>query len=524
MGDRFSAFADEYTATIALDDSLSPEDQRELLGDLTEAYSQTINRVKRLVSAKQDVLSFAQLVDRQFKDPPHVRMLAEHLREVEKYVETKGEKGIGRLIVSMPPRHGKTLTVSKRWPAYLLGRHRDWGIAEVSYGASLAEDASRAVRAVIRDIPEYRLIFPETSLSDESSAVNRWALAGRHPDNPNFVAAGVGGPVTGRGFEVIIVDDPIKGRREAESPTVRANLHSWFDGTLYTRLEPGGAIVIIQTRWHEDDLVGYLLDKDDGDDWTVLNLPAIAEEALPDGRPAIDPLGREPGEALWPARWPLKTLLQIKRVLGPYDWESQFQGHPKPPGGSKIQREWFQTIQPQDVPKGLNWTRYWDLAISSKEGSSYTASARLAYDQDGNLYVGGMIRGRWEWPQQKRIIKQTMLTERVLGVEHGIEKALHGTAAVQDFRTDKDLIGVAFRGVDVEGDKLTRALPWIAQAADGSVHLIEGPWVSLFLDEAAAFTGHNDLYDDQIDTLSGGVAMQGGGGDAVETSENPFYD
>jgi predicted phage terminase large subunit-like protein len=418
------------------------------------------------------------------------------------------------------------MTVGKRWPAFLLGRHEAWRIAMVSYGSDLSEDSSRAVRSLIRDEPLYKQLFPDAELSPESHAVQRWSLAGRSADDPSFVAVGVGGPLTGRGFHVIIVDDPIKGRQEAESETVREGLKAFWRGTLRTRLEPGGAIVIIQTRWHEDDLVGFLLDQEatgEGENWDILNLPALAETKDARGKKIRDPLGRKSSQALWPSRFNRAILLAVKKALGSYDWESQYQGHPKPPAGSKIMREWFKIIAPDEVKKDLRWVRYWDLAISTKEGSSYTASGRLAFDGDGNLYIAAMIRGRWEWPQQRRVIKTTMLAEKALGVIHGVEKALHGTAAVQDLRRDKTLKGVAFKGVEVLVDKLTRALPWIAIAEGGQVYLVAGPWVPDFLDEAAAFTGKNDKYNDQIDTVSGGVALLDQYGDKLQAGKNPFY-
>lgn len=478
------------------------------------------------VRAASELLAFCEHVDKKYQSAAHLKLIEKALAQVERYVMTKGTEGNGRLIITMPPRHGKTQTVGKRWPAFLLGRHQDWRIAMVSYGADLGEDSSRAVRALIRDEPLYKQLFPDVELSPESHAVQRWSLAGHSPDDPSFVAVGVGGPLTGRGFHVIVVDDPIKGRGEAESETIRENLKTFWKGTLRTRLEPGGAIVIIQTRWHEDDLVGWLLSQKDtgeGEDWTVLNLPALAETKDVHGKKIKDALGRKSGEALWPERFNRAILLAIGKALGSYDWESQYQGHPKPPAGSKILREWFKIIAPDQVPKGLLWARYWDLAISTKEGSSYTASVRVAADDNGNIYIASMIRGRWEWPQQRRVMKTTMLAEVPLGVIHGVEKALHGTAAVQDLRKERGMKGVAFKGVDVLVDKLTRALPWIAMAESGIVYLVAGAWVSDFLDEAAAFTGKNDKYDDQVDAVSGGVALLAQYGDKLKASKNPFY-
>lgn len=511
----------------SLIDELDQCDREQQAANLLLRAAQMQREAATRISASQDLMEFCEYVDDLYRRAPHLELIANALAEVEKFVQSGGTEGTGRLLISMPPRHGKTTTVAKRWPAYLLGRHSDWRMALVSYGAELSEDASRAVRSLLRDEPRYHHVFPNTVLSDESRAINRWSVAGRSPDNPSVVAVGVGGPLTGRGFQVIIIDDPIKNRQDAESEVMRKGLKDWYRGTLRTRLEPGGAIVIIMTRWHEDDLVGWLESQQkigEGEDWTVLNLPALAEEKDSHGNKIDDPLGRKDGDALWHERYPRAILTETKRALGSYDWESQYQGHPKPPAGSKIMRDWFKTIEADEVPKGLVWVRYWDLAISTKPGSSYTASSRVAFDEEGNMYVASMIRGHWEWPTQRKIMKETMKAEAALGVLHGVESALHGTAAVQQFRREKDLRGIPMKGVDVHVDKLTRALNWIALAEDGKVILVRGAWVSDFLDEAAAFTGKNDLYDDQVDTVSGGDALyRRYYGDRLKTGKNPFY-
>lgn len=525
---RFSIALQEIAARAEEPEELSDEERKTLASELLIQHAELLEEVGRRQTAQDHPIEFSLFVDPDYVETDHLRVIGDHLQEVRKYIETKGEEGIGRLIITVPPRHGKTLTVSQRWPAQLLGLHNDWRIALVSYGADLATDASRALRAVIRDLPEFRILFPHTTLSEESTAVQRWALAGRSINAPAVVAVGVGGPLVGRGFHLIVIDDPLKGRVEAESEAERSKLKLWYRGTLRTRLEPGGAIVIIQTRWHEDDLVGYLLDfeeEEGGEEWTVLNLPAIAEETDEEGTPILDPLGRAPGEALWPERYDSDDLALTRRALGPYDWSSQYQGRPSPAEGAKIRRDWLQTVDVDEVPKGLQWVRYWDLAISTKDTASYTASARCAFDQDGNLYISGMMRGRWEWPEQRAIIKAVFLAEKALGVHHGIEKALHGTAAVQGFRKDEELQGVSFEGIEVQLDKLTRALPWIALAADGMVYMVRGPWIRDFVSEAVAFTGHKDKHDDQIDAVSGAVKMLAQYSDVenLVISRNPLF-
>jgi predicted phage terminase large subunit-like protein len=470
-------------------------------------------KVLRRKAARSRLIDFCRFVDPAYSAAPHLVHLSEKLQEVERYVDTNGQAGVGRLLVNMPPRHGKSETASKRFPAFVLGRHPDWHIGLVAYNDGFAEDFSRANRELIGTSPEYRALFPESGIHPASGAVSRWSLANGDIDNPNLVATGIGGSLTGRGFQVLIIDDPVKNRAEAESKTYREHLHNAYKGTLRTRLEPGGAVIIICTRWHEDDLPGWLLlqhDQGEGEPWTVVNFPAIAEEH--------DVLGRGPGQALWPERFSPQVLAATRLAIGSYEFEAQYQQHPKPPEGGKIRRDWFNVIDQlparfQPGPKGeppaerLYWYRYWDLAATARTTSDYTASCRLAFDKDGNLYIADMLRQRIEWPEQEKLLKLTMLSERSLGVRHGIEKAIHGIAAVQTFMRDRDLVGVAFAGIDVSSDKLTRALPWVGRAEAGRVYLIAGPWVGAFLDEAANFTGHNDAHDDQIDAVSGGVAM-----------------
>lgn len=480
------------------------------------------------IRARNDLVSFCHYVQNDFKSPRHICVLAEKLAQVERYVETNGEEGIGRLIINMPPRHGKSLTASKRWPSFILGRHRKWRFGILAYNDDFVQDFGRANRDLISNNERYAVLFSDVKISGSSSAVGRWSLEGIGSDDPSFVATSLGGTLTGRGFKIVIIDDPVRERKEAESPAYRKDVKEAYQSSVRTRLEPGGAILIICTRWHEDDLPGWLLAQQkigEGEDWEVLNLPALAEKN--------DPLERAENESLWAERYDNKTLLATKHGIGSYEWEAQFQGHPKPPEGGKIKRTWFNVIEELPArfrPIGgyppaefLEWFRYWDLAVTAKTTSNFTASCRLAFDDEGNLYIADMIRERWEWPDQKREIKKTMISERALGVKHGIEKALHGAAAVQEFLTEKELRGVAFVGIDVDKDKLTRALPWIARAEAGKVYLISGVWIGAFLDECGNFTGHNDKEDDQVDSVSGGVAMADQKPKELETVENPFF-
>lgn len=193
----------------------------------------------------------------------------------------------------------------------------------------------------------------------------------------------------------------------------------------------------------------------------------------------------------------LKALPEyLRRAWMEGDWYAMV-------AGNVFRREWFRVVD--KAPEGLRWARYWDLAASTKTTADYTASVAGAFGDDGTLYLRDMIRGKWEWPDQERILVQTMLAEP--DVVHGIEKALHGIAAVQALQRRQELIGISFRGIDVDKDKLTRALPLGSRAEQGKVVLVRGPWIPAFLDELVAFAGDGSGHDDQVDAASGVVRM-----------------
>lgn len=310
-------------------------------------------------------------------------------------------------------------------------------------------------------------------------------------------AVGAGAGVTGFGADLIILDDPIKGRAMAESKNNRERVWNWFNDDLHTRLEPGGSIILIQTRWHEDDLAGRLLRESDngGEKWDVVSLPGIAE--------ADDPLGRKEGEALCPERFDREALLAKKERMGTYSFAALYQQSPVPRDGGLFKREWFTRIV-DTAPASLRWFRGYDLAVSTKTSADYTASFRCAIDRKtGDLYIADGFRGKIEFPEQRRYILERIREER--NTEHGIELALHGQAFVQELWREQRLSRSAFRGVRVSTDKFTRALAWANRAEAGKVVLVRGPWIGEFLDEVCQFP--NSRHDDQVDAVSLAVQM-----------------
>jgi predicted phage terminase large subunit-like protein len=215
-------------------------------------------------------------------------------------------------------------------------------------------------------------------------------------------------------------------------------------------------------------------------------------------------LGRAPGQALCPDRYDEETLHGIRRKLGAYSFAALYQQRPIPHEGALFKRKWFKQIIAK-APSGMKWARGYDLAVSTRTSADYTASFRCAIDNDGNLFIADGFRKRIEYPEQRRYVVERMTTEKQ--TEHGIEKALHGQAFVQDLRQIPQVRGVPFKAVKVDADKYTRALAWANLAEEGKVYLVQGAWIDDFLDEVCRFTGRGDAHDDQVDAVSLAVGM-----------------
>jgi predicted phage terminase large subunit-like protein len=295
----------------------------------------------------------------------------------------------------------------------------------------------------------------------------------------------------------LIIDDPIKNAEEADSPTRRDKTWDWFQTTAYTRLEPEGAIILVMTRWHPNDLAGRLLNQMDsgGEPWEIVSLPAIAEEQ--------DPLGRRPGQALWPARFDEAALAAKKNVLSPYWWSAMYQQRPVPREGTLFQRDWF-GVPITDYPGDVNLVRYWDPA--AKKDGDYTAGA-LVGEKDGIYYLVDMQRVQESPAGVTQVIRRTAKCDRKLGNVAIFMEQEPGSAGVHmiDNFARNVLKGFPFKGNKVSGSKSVRAHPASSAAELGNIKLVKGRWNAAFLDEAEVFP-HGE-YDDQIDALSGAIAM-----------------
>ncbi len=258
---------------------------------------------------------------------------ARHLELIDDKLLALAERRIRRLIITMPPRHGKSELCSRYFPAWYLARFPDHRIIWTSYEAEFAASWGGKARDVMA---EYGPPLFGLGVREDATARHSWNIA---EHDGGMATAGVGGPITGRGANLLGLDDPIKNAEQANSPTYREKTWDWWQSTAYTRLEPDGVVLVILTRWHEADLAGKLIaesasdESDDEEKWHILNLPALAE--------GNDPMGRKEGEALWPDRWPADKLEKRKRRFGSYVWSALYQQRPAPEEGGKFKRNWF---------------------------------------------------------------------------------------------------------------------------------------------------------------------------------------
>ncbi|MFA4974887.1 MAG: phage terminase large subunit [bacterium] len=414
-------------------------------------------------------------------------LCAKHLDYLNNRLLEVAAGRLKRLMVFLPPRHGKSEFISKYFAAWYLGTFPDRKIILTSYEADFAAQWGRRARELIEE--HGGLSFLErVEVSSDSSAASRWDIKGHAG---GMVTAGVGGPITGKGANLILIDDPVKNAEQAASETYREKTWEWYRSTLYTRLEPGGAIILIMTRWHEDDLGGRLLEdmRQGGDQWAIINFPALAEEG--------DPLGRSAGDPLWPDRFSLPELEKVRRTLGSYFWAALYQQRPAPSEGGLFKRHWFEIVGA--YPSDCNRVRRWDIAATAK-GGDYTCGLLLG-EKDGAFYVIDVRRTQENPAGVEALIRQTAdLDGPDTSIRMEQEPGSSGKGII-DHYARYVLRGYAFKGVPSTGSKVERARPVSAAAEAGNVKIVRGSWNAAFLDEVSAFpTGK---HDDIVDTLSG---------------------
>ncbi len=412
----------------------------------------------------------------RIKRPPHLAYLETILLEMVAGLHQ-------RVIVTMPPRHGKSDLCSHWFPTWLLGHFPDERIILASYEANFAASWGRKVRDSL-DAAKEAGLFHHGVRRDVSSA-SEWQVEGR---GGGMLTAGVGGGVTGKGGNIIL-DDPVKNAEEAASRVYREKTWEWWNSTMYTRLEPGAWALVIQTRWHGDDLTGRLLERS-SEPWLVVNFPALAETQ--------DVLGRQVNEALWPQRYPVVALENIKRQLGSYWWSALYQQHPSPREGGFFQRSWFGIlpVPPAEVKRRV---RFWDKA-ATEGGGDWTRGVLMSATPEGLYVVEDVQSIQGSSGRVKELIKATALRDGP-GVHIRMEQepGSSGKDVIADYT--RTLAGYNFKGVPATGNKEVRADPVSSQAEAGNVKLVVGPWNEAYLEEMAAFP--HGMYDDQVDATSG---------------------
>jgi predicted phage terminase large subunit-like protein len=345
---------------------------------LTEAKKRMDLRDK----AQEKFMPFAHHVYEGFIEGRHHRVIAEKLEKV-----ARGE--IKRLIVNMPPRHSKSEFASFMMPAWFLGRNPKLKIIQATHNTELAVRFGRKVRDLIAD-PQYQDIFPDTNLKEDSKSAGRWQTSA----GGEYFAAGVGAAVTGRGADLFIIDDP-HSEQDALSESAFDNAYEWYTSGPRQRLQPGGSIILVMTRWGKKDLTGRLLAAQGSDvmsdQWEVVEFPAI----LPSDNP------------LWPEFWDKDTLLSIKASLPVAKWAAQWQQQPTSEEGAIVKKEWWNIWEKEDIPTVKYIIQSYDTAFSKKESADYSAITTWGVfesEEDGSDHIILMDakRGRWNFPELKR--------------------------------------------------------------------------------------------------------------------------
>jgi predicted phage terminase large subunit-like protein len=392
-----------------------------------------------------------------------------------------------RLMLLMPPGSAKSTYTSLLLPAWWLMRFPTHSIIAASHTQDLATHFGRGLRRLVRD-HEARLGY---RLASDDKAANRF----RTDKGGEYFATGLGGGITGRRADLVLIDDPIKSHAEADSAAQRDAVWDWYRSELVTRLRPRGRIVLIMTRWHVDDLGGRLLAGDDG--WTLLRLPALAEEN--------DPLGRRPGEALWPGWEDRDALLRKQAAVGPRVWQALYQQAPVASGGALFQVCRIDVVDA--VPSGLAAVRAWDLAATADgdgRDPDWTVGVKLARDAAGRLFVLDVTRLRGG-PHD--------VAQTILATAHRDGRAVPvglpqdpGQAGKQQVAWLTGLLaGHRVIASPETGSKILRAGPLASQADAGNLVLLRAGWTAALIEELRDFP--NGRKDDQVDALARAFAM-----------------
>jgi predicted phage terminase large subunit-like protein len=428
------------------------------------------------------LISYAAYQWPGYRDAAHHRLIARHLEAVE-----RGE--IKRLMITMPPRHGKSMLASEFFPAWYLGRNPDHYVVTATYAQELADDFGRKVKNQIED-ESFKAIFPGVGLADDSKSAKRFHIEGNAGGYEHslsqrgaFYAVGVGGPLTGRGAHLLLIDDPVKNREDAESEVIRKKTKDWYTSTAYTRLMPGGRVVIIQTRWHEDDLSGWLQADHKHEGWVVLDLPAI----------------NDAGEALWPEQYDVETLDKIKLAIGPRDWSALYQQRPSPETGDYFKKEWIHTAELMPPRETMLVYGASDYAVTAK-GGDYTVHVVVGVDSDGRMWLLDLWRGQASSDVWVDAFCDLVLKWKPIGWAEETGQIKSGVGPFLVKRMMERAAYVARESFPTRGDKSVRAQSIRGRMAMAGLYVKkDAPFLSDLISEMMSFPV--GVHDDQVDAL-----------------------
>ncbi|MEY0432417.1 phage terminase large subunit [Providencia rettgeri] len=431
--------------------------------------------------------------------------------ELDQFLKDAEAGLMPRLMIFAPPRSGKSEAASRRFPAYVLGKHPDWNVIACSYSSDLANRMSRDTQRIITS-PRYNEIFPETNLTLSRSGAGGairtaelWEIINPKGDiqGGSYRAAGVNGGITGQGMNIGIIDDPAKDYKTASSPTYQEAVIDWYDTTFFTRADPKiNGIIIILTRWHKDDLAGQLLKKaeEGGEQWRVVSFPMEAEKHEVHELNGKKYSLRKPGEILFPERMP-QSFVDKAKQRGSLVWNALYQQRPTAKGGGLIKSEWFGEYK--ELPP-LKWRAvYGDTAQKTKEVNDFSVFEHWGLGVDGYMYLIDMIRGKWEADELKRRAVAFWNSCKHLKnapLRHmAIEDKASGTGLIQSIRKDA-LCPV--KAIQRDKDKYTRLMDTQGFIESGYIKLpSDKPFVSDFLVEMESINPDFNTHDDQLDPM-----------------------
>lgn len=522
-----------------------------------------VREAARLELARRSLIHFVKRVSRApggyRPDWVHYRLCA----ALERFSEAVARKESPRLIISMPPRHGKTEIVSKCWPVWHMARYPQHEFVSASYGQELADDNSRIARVIARSDQAIE-VFP--ALEDKGDKrkgdplkvdkVNHWSVG----TGSSYKAVGVGGPLTGRGAHVLAIDDPVKGRTEADSEATQKSTWSWYNSTAYTRLAPGGGVIVMATRWSDQDLIGKLIvaQEHDGDQWEIISLPAIAEtDEIVDDRDMQaarlyeretgqrlphDAQGRLcwrlEGKALHPMRFPLDRLERMQAAIraqeGEREWAALYECRPVPAGGDRIKREWFREryhCTPEEIAQQAD--EVWVTIDGAKKGhskSDFHSLQAWAWNRSkSKRYVLDRVAGRMGYPEFERAADGMIAKWKHWLASKGgvlVEDTANGTTYLQ-------VRGPTYLGVPLIAFSPTRDTPgqdkskgaravYLERAAEAGAIVLPAPEVAPWGEDLLTWWCAFPLgaHDDDVDSASQlnmrWTLQESGGGSALD--------